>query len=212
MLKILITDDHSIVRKGIHQILIEEFPTSMIEEAYDSQSMIEKIKEKKWDIVISDLSMPGKSGLETIPLITQLQPNIPILIMSIHPAEQYALRVLKLGASGYLNKDSATEELILAIKNLLDGKKYITPTIEEKLIFYKNKDIQKPLHELLSDREFEVFKFIAIGRSISEIAETMNLNVTTVSTYRSRLLSKMNFSSNAEITLYCVNHKIIDIL
>ena len=210
MISILITDDHSIVRKGIRQIIMEEYPTAIIEEAYNAEGMLEKVREKEWDIVISDLSMPGKNGIEVIPQIISLRPQMPIIIMSIHPVEHYALRVLKLGASGYLNKDSATEELIEAIKTVISGRKYITPFIEEKLLSQKKKEVQQPIHEILSDREFEVFKLLAVGKSISEIAEKMNLSVTTVSTYRARLLSKMNFTSNAEITLYCVNNNIIE--
>jgi DNA-binding NarL/FixJ family response regulator len=210
MIRILITDDHSIVRKGIRQIIVEAYPESLIEEAYDAESMLEKVKEKEWDIVISDLSMPGKNGIEVIPQIISLRPQMPVLIMSIHPVEHYALRVLKLGAAGYLNKDSATEELIEAIRTVISGEKYMTPFLQEKLSAKKNKELEKPLPEMLSDREFEVFKLLAVGKSISEIAEKMNLSVTTVSTYRARLLSKTNFTTNAEITLYCLNNNIIE--
>lgn len=209
MIRILVTDDHSIVRKGIYQILIEEYPSAQIEQANDAESMLEKVAEKEWDIIISDLSMPGKNGLEVLPQIISLRPNTPILIMSIHPAEHYAVRVLKLGASGYLNKDSAPDELINAINIVLRGEKYITPLVAEKIAAAVNKESTKLLHEILSDREFEVFKLLAIGKSISEIAESMTLSVTTVSTYRARLLTKMNFKTNAELTLYCIENNII---
>jgi len=209
MLKILIADDHSVVRKGLRQILLEGFPGAQVEEVADAEDMVKKVIASDWDVVISDLSMPGRSGLEALQQIKQVQPKLPVLILSIHPEEQYAIRVLKSGASGYLSKDLAPEELVNAVQRVLLGKKYITPAVAEKLasVFDQNND--KPPHESLSDREFSVLKMLARGKSVSEIAETLFLSVTTVSTYRARIMAKMNMKSNADLTLYSIEHNLM---
>ena len=204
MFRILIADDHSIVRKGVRQILTEGFPDAEIDEVPDAESLIKKIIEQEWDVVLSDLSMPGRSGLDAIPQIKQINPKLPVLIMSIHPEDHYAIRVLKAGASGYLSKDLAPEELVGAIKRVISGKRYITEAVAEKLANIIDHDENKPPHQYLSDREFAVFKLLATGKSLTEIAETMILSVTTVSTYRSRILVKMGMKSNADMTLYAV--------
>jgi len=208
MFRILIADDHSIVRKGVRQILSEGFPDAEIDEVADAESLIKKVIEKDWDVVLSDLSMPGRSGLEALPQIKQINPKLPVLIMSIHSEDHYAIRVLKAGASGYLSKDLAPEELVGAIKRVISGKRYITAAVAEKLANIIDNDNNKPLHENLSDREFAVFKLLAVGKSLTETAESMFLSITTVSTYRSRILVKMNMKSNAEITLYSVENNI----
>lgn len=209
MIRILIADDHSIVRKGIHQILIEGFPTAQIDEVGDAETMIKKVIETEWDVIISDLSMPGRSGLEALPQIKQINSKLPVLIMSIHPEDHYAVRVLKAGGSGYLSKDLAPEELVNAVKRVLSGRKYITPNVAEKLASHVDHEDNKPLYEILSDREFSVLKLLATGKSISEIAESMILSINTVSTYRSRILVKMNLKTNADLTLYCVQNNLI---
>jgi DNA-binding NarL/FixJ family response regulator len=209
MTRILIADDHIIVRKGLRQILLEEFPSAIIEEVGDAEEMIKKIITAAWDVVISDLSMPGRSGLEALQQIRQINANLPVLILSIHPEEQYALRVLKAGASGYLSKDLAADELVTAVQRVMLGKKYITASIAEKLVASIDQDSEKRPHEYLSDREFSVLKSLAAGRSVSEIAETLFLSVTTVSTYRSRLMTKMNMKKNADLTLYAVENKLL---
>jgi len=209
MIRILIADDHAIVRKGINQILIEGFPNAEIDEVADAESMISKIMDAEWDVVISDLSMPGRSGLEAIPQIKQINPKLPILIMSIHPEDHYAVRVLKAGGSGYLSKDLAPDELVTAVKRVLTGKKYITPQVAEKLASMVDRDENKPLHYILSDREFTVLKLLGSGKSLSEIAESMILSINTVSTYRSRILVKMNLKNNTDITLYCIENKLM---
>jgi two-component system invasion response regulator UvrY len=209
MIRILIADDHSIVRKGLRQILLEGFPNAIIEEVPDAEEMIRKIMQGEWSVVISDLSMPGRNGLEALQQIKQINPKLPVLILSIHPEEQYALRVLKAGASGYLSKDMAPDELVNAVHRVMLGKKYITASIAEKLASQLDQDSIKSLHETLSDREFSVLKMLATGKSVSEIAETLFLSVTTVSTYRSRILAKMNLKSNADLTLYSIEHKLI---
>ncbi|MEO7043912.1 MAG: response regulator transcription factor [Ferruginibacter sp.] len=209
MIRILIADDHSIVRRGLRQILLEGFPTAAIEEVPDAEAMIKKIIQAEWDVVISDLSMPGRSGLEALQQIKQLHPRLPVLILSIHPEEQYALRVLKAGASGYLSKDMAPDELVNAVHRVMLGKKYITASIAEKLASVLDQDSDKPSHEYLSDREFSVLKLLASGKSVSEIAESLFLSVTTVSTYRARIMAKMGLKNNADLTLYAIEHKLL---
>lgn len=209
MIRVLIADDHTVVRRGLKQILLEGFPTAQIEEVPDAEELIKRVMQAEWDVVISDLSMPGRSGLEALQQIKQVQPKLPVLILSIHPEEQYAIRVLKAGASGYLSKDSAPDELVNAVQRVLLGKKYITDTIAEKLASVLDQDSNKSPHEYLSDREFSVLKMLAGGKSVSEIAESLFLSVTTVSTYRSRIMTKMNMKSNADLTLYAVEHKLL---
>ncbi len=209
MMKILIADDHSVVRRGLRQILLEGFPGSEIKEVGDAEDMVKQVINDTWDVVISDLSMPGRTGLEALQQIKQIEPKLPVLILSIHPEEQYALRALRAGASGYLSKDMAPDELVNAVQRVMMGKKYITASIAEKLASSFDQDSDRPPHELLSDREFTVLKMLAKGKSVSEIAEAMFLSVTTVSTYRSRLLAKMNMKNNADLTLYAVENKLI---
>lgn len=209
MLRILIADDHSVVRKGLRLILSEGFPGADIVEVADAEEMIKKVMNAEWDVVISDLSMPGRSGLEALQQIKQINSRIPVLILSVHPEEQYAIRVLKAGASGYLNKDMAPEELVNAVQRVMLGKKYITASIAEKLASVFDHDSDKAPHELLSDREFSVLKLLASGKSVSEIAESLFLSVTTVSTYRARIMTKMSMKNNADLTLYAVENKLL---
>ncbi len=209
MIRILIADDHTVVRKGLRQILAEEFTDALIEEVADAEELITKVIKERWDIVISDLAMPGKSGLEALQQIKQLFPALPVLILSIHPEEQYAIRVLKAGASGYLSKDTAPEELVNAVHRVLLGKKYITLSIAEKIANNFDQDADKKLHENLSDRELNVFKMIASGMAVSEIADALSLSVTTVSTYRARIMAKMNMKTNANLTLYAIQNNIL---
>jgi len=209
MIRILIADDHTIVRKGLRQILAEEFTDAEIQEVADADELINKVIREKWDVVISDLSMPGKSGLEALQYIKQHMPEIPVLILSIHPEEQYAIRVLKAGASGYLSKDTAPDELVNAVHRVLLGKKYITISMAEKIADTLNKDADKKLHETLSAREFNVFKMIASGKAVSEIADSLSLSVTTVSTYRARIMAKMNMKTNANLTLYAIENNLL---
>jgi DNA-binding NarL/FixJ family response regulator len=200
MIRILIADDHAIVRKGLRQLLTEEYPSANIKEVGDAEELVVQALSNEWDVVICDLSMPGRSGLDALRQIKQASPKLPVLIMSMHPQDQYALRVLKAGASGYLGKDSIHEELIKAVQTVLLGKKFITPSIAERLAEAFETDSEEQRHELLSDREFDVFKLLASGKSVSEIAAQLSLSVTTVSTYRSRILEKMNMRSNADLT------------
>ncbi len=209
MIRVLIADDHTVVRRGLKQILLEGFPTAHIEEVPDAEEMIKKIIQADWDVVISDLSMPGRSGLEALQQIKQIQPKLPVLILSIHPEDQYAIRVLKAGAAGYLSKDMAPDELVNAVQRVMLGKKYITASIAEKLASVLDQDSSKAAHEYLSDREFSVLKLLAAGKSVSEIAESLFLSVTTVSTYRTRIMVKMGLKNNADLTLYAVENKLL---
>jgi len=209
MLRILIADDHTVVRKGLRQILLEEFPSATIEEVPDAEELIKKVITAKWDVVVSDLSMPGRSGLDALHQIKQISAELPVLILSIHPEEHYALRVLKAGASGYLSKDSAPAELVNAVKKVLLGKKYISAGVAEKLASNFSIDNEKQLHETLSDREFDVMKLLASGKSVSDIADTLALSVTTVSTYRARIMTKMNLKTNADLTKYAIENNLL---
>jgi len=209
MIKILIADDHTVVRKGLRHILIEGFPGAQIDEVEDAEEMVKKVIDEEWDVVISDLSMPGRSGLEALQQIKKINARLPVLILSIHSEEQYALRVLKAGAAGYLRKDMASDELVKAVQRVMIGKKYITPSIAEKLAAVFDQDPDKQPHEFLSDREFNVLKLLASGKSVSDIAESLFLSVTTVSTYRARVMLKMSMKNNADLTLYAIENKLL---
>jgi DNA-binding NarL/FixJ family response regulator len=208
-MNILIGDDHSVVRKGLKTILTDAFPNAYIDEASDGIELLDKALNQEWSIIISDISMPGRSGIEVLKEIKEVKPQQPVLILSVHAPEQYAVRTLKAGASGYLTKESAPEELVKAIQHILNGRKYITSEIAEILadIQYNNLTDKNP-HEYLSDREFEVFKLIASGKTVSQIAETLLLSIHTISTYRSRILEKMHMSTNAELTKYAISNQI----
>lgn len=208
MLKILIADDHEIVRRGIKQILLEEFSFVEIGEATDTGSLVEKAHAENWDIIISDLSMPGGGGLEALKQIHNQKPLQRILIISIYPEEQYAVRVIRAGASGFLNKDVATEELVKAIQTILSGRRYIHSSIADKMTDALRNQAGLLPHELLSERELEVMIKLASGQSVSEIAKELSITANTVSTYRSRILEKMDMKSNADLMRYVVENKL----
>ena len=208
-MKILIGDDHAIVRRGIKDILLEEFPSAVIGEVGDTEDLLQKARKEDWRIIITDISMPGRSSLDAIEEIRAHQPQVPILVLSIYPEEQYAIRVLRAGAAGYLNKDMAPEELVYAVRHVLSGRKYITQSVAEKLAFTLNGQPEKPLHEYLSNREFEVCKMLASGKSVSAIGAILHLSATTISTYRSRILAKMNMKTNADLTQYAIENKLM---
>ena len=204
--RIILADDHGFIRLGIAQILKDEYPEAFIEQVADGDSLIKEVRLNNWDLVITDLDMPGKNGLEALEQIKMLKPNLQVLVLSIYPEELYAVRVLKAGASGYLNKNSAPEELITAIERISLGKKYITAGIAEKLLDLQD---EKHPHEALSNREFEIFKLIALGKSVTQIAEMLSLALTTISTHRGRILEKMSMASNSDLTRYAIAHQII---
>jgi len=209
MLRILVADDHTVVRRGLRQILLDEFLAAHIVEVADADELFNQVLKNEWDVVITDISMPGRSGLDVLQQIRQHYPKLPVLILSVHPEDQYAIRVMRAGASGYLNKDSAPEELVKAVHRLLLGKKYITPSLAEKLAESLDQDAGRLPHESLSDREFEVLKLLAAGMAVGNIADKLSLSPTTVSTYRARILQKMNAGSNADLIRYAMENKLI---
>ncbi len=210
MIKIIIADDHAIVRKGLRQI-VEETPDMVVtDEASNCHEVIEKVRKGQFDVVILDLTMPGRGGVDTLKEIKAEKPNLPVLVLSVHPEEQYAMRVLKAGAAGYVNKESAPVELIEAIRKVASGRKYISATLAESLALNLESDFEKPIHELLSDREFQVMCKIALGKTMTDIANELNLSIKTISTYRTRILEKMNMKSNAEIARYAIKNGLVD--
>lgn len=204
MLRILIADDHEIVRRGIRQLLSEGLPFPHIAEVQDTTSLIETALNEHWDLIISDLSMPGGGGLHAIRVIREKKPFQSILVISIYPEEQYAVKVLSLGASGYLNKDAATEELMTAVKTVLSGKCFIQDVVAEKISDTLRRQAGLLPHELLSEREFTVLLKLVKGLSITEIAAELAISANTVSTYRARVLAKMDVKTNADLITYAI--------
>lgn len=205
-IKFLIADDHAIVRKGLVQILREEFPKAEITEVASSSQVMDEVDGQSWDVILLDISMPGRNGIETLKQIRTNGVRTPILMLSMHPEDQYAVRALKAGASGFLNKETAPEELLAAVRLLLSGRKYITPSVAEKLTETIS---EKNAHELLSDREMQVLQRIASGKTVSEIAVEIALSVNTISTYRTRILEKLNLNNNAELTRYALDNNLV---
>jgi two-component system, NarL family, invasion response regulator UvrY len=204
MIKILITDDHPVVRQGIKQILEGSKEFISTDEAGNGGELLEKIRTNDYSVILLDISLPGRSGLELLKDIKKIKPSIAVLMLSIHPEEQYAVRALKTGASGYLTKASAPDELITAIKRIANGRKYITQSLAEQIAIDFEQDEEKPLHHQLSDRELEVMCLMAKGKTPKEIAEAMAISPKTVSTYRERMLVKMNMNSSGEIIRYAI--------
>lgn len=209
-MRILIADDHAIVRRGLKQILDEEPGMATVGEAENGQEVLEQTRKSTWDLVILDINMPGRSGLDVLGELRHDYPNLPILILSMYPEDQYATRVLKAGASGYLNKQSAPEELLKAIKKIRGGGKYISETLAEKLATGLGAADTRPVHEMLSDREYQVLLLIATGKTISEIAASLSISIKTVSTYRTRVLTKLNLKNNAEMTYFAVHNGLVE--
>ena len=209
MLKVLIADDHDVVRKGLKLMISEEFPQAIIHEAIDGLAMLKLIRLDEYNIVISDISMPGRNGIDFLKQLKDEFPKLPVLILSMHPEDQYALRSLKAGASGYMTKNTVSDELIPAIKQLLNGKKYISGTVAQKLAENVHIKIKQEPHEILSDREFDVLKRIATGKTISQIAFDLSLSIPTISTYRARIMEKMGMKTNAELTNYAIRNQIV---
>ena len=205
MIRILIADDHAVVRKGVRHILLELPDKVVAHEAADSTEVMKRVKKDDYDIVLLDIAMPGKDGLETLKEIKSERPKLPVLILSMFPEEQFALRALKSGASGYLTKESIPEELIRAIQKIIKGGKYISESFSDELLVSMGRDVEQLPHEALSDREYQVMLMIASGKTRKEIAEKLFLSVKTVSTYRTRILEKMELKTNTDLTNY-VNH------
>jgi len=210
MTHVLIADDHSIVREGVKSILANVPDVIVAAEARNGREALEKAGNETVDLVILDISMPDRSGLEVLKQLKIEHPNLPVLILSMHPEEQYGLRVLKAGADGYLNKDAVPEELLLAIRKLIQGRKYISPTLSERLARNLSRTGARLAHQALSDREYEVLCGIGKGKTISEIAAELNLSVSTVSTYRIRILEKLNLRTNADLTYYAIKQGLVE--
>lgn len=210
MIRVLVADDHPIVREGVKQILSETDDISVAREASTGQEAIDILQKEDFDIVLLDISMPGRDGLETLRDLKSIRPRTPVLILSIYPEEHYAIRVLRAGASGYLAKASAPDDLISAIRRVASGGKYISPVVAERLTYELDRDSRKPPHEMLSDREYQVMKLLVCGKSVKEIAADLCLSIKTVSTYRCRIFEKLGITNNAALVLYAVRNKLID--
>jgi two-component system invasion response regulator UvrY len=210
MIRILVVDDHAIVREGLKQILADVNDMAVRDEAAGGQEALTKIRSGEFDVVLLDISMPGRSGLEILKEIKAERPKLPVLILSMHAEEQYAVRTLRAGASGYLTKASAPDELIGAIRKVSCGRKYVSSSLAEKLAVELDIDTKKPPHATLSDREYQVMLMLASGKSVKEIADELFLSVKTISTYRSRVMEKMNMKKNAELTLYAIQNHLVD--
>jgi len=210
-IKIIIADDHAIVREGLKQIVAEEKDMLVCGEAEDAATLMELLKKEKWSIVILDINMPGKSGLEALKDIKQFYPELPVLILSMFSEDQYGLRAIKAGASGYLKKVSAPTELVVAIRKIVSGRKYINSSLAEKLAESLGTEKNNFLHDKLSDREYQIMCNIALGKSAEEIAVELSLSINTIYTYRNRILEKMSMKSNVELTQYAIQNKLIEI-
>lgn len=209
-MKILIADDHPIIRTGIKKILGESSCGFEIDEASSGEEILEKFSRNRYELVLLDISLPDMNGLDVLKIIKTQKPSIPVLVLSVHPVEQYAIRALRAGASGYITKASATQELMRAIEKVAQGGKYITPAVSEKLLEQLDQSSPDPIHSNLSDRELEIMLQIASGKKLKEIAESLCISRKTVSTYRARIMRKMNVKSNAELTCYVMAQGLMD--
>ncbi len=212
MIRILIADDHAIVRQGLIQILAEESDMAVFGEAANASETLKNVHKQDWDIVILDITLPDRSGLDVLKELKNVRPRLPVLILSMHPEEQFAVRALKAGAAGYVTKESVPEELVKAIRKVLEGGKYVSPKLAEKLaVDLELKDESKrSLHEILSPREYQVMCMITSGKRIKDIAEELYLSVKTISTHRTRILEKMKMKNNVELTRYVLKNRIVD--
>ena len=205
-IRVLIADDHAIVRQGLRQILSDTPDLTVAGEAENGVQAVQMVRSGEWDVVLMDVSMPDRNGIDALKLIKKEFPRLPVLILSMYPEEQYAIRALKAGASGYLTKQSAPDLLVTAIRQVASGKKYVSPSLAEELANAIGEESERPAHEKLSDREYQTLCMIASGKTPTEIAEALNLSVKTVSVYRARLLEKMHLRNNAELTHYGLKH------
>ena len=210
MLKALVVDDSPLFRRGVKDLVNEGFQGAKIGEAGTAFEMLELLRRRQWDVVVLDISMPGMNGLDALKQVKQELPRLPVLILSMYPEEQYAIRMIKAGADGYLTKSSAPEELVKAITKVRGGGKYVSPSLAEALVVTIKPGAAKEPHELLSDREYQVLCLIGSGKTVGEIAEMTNLSVSTISTYRARILEKMRMKTNAELTRYVLQQGLVE--
>jgi DNA-binding NarL/FixJ family response regulator len=209
-MRVLIADDHPIFRAGLKETLAKESDVDFVGEADNGQKALDLARKQRWDVVILDITMPGKGGLEVLQELRRERPKLPVLVLSAHPEDQLALRLLKAGAAGYLTKDKAPEVLLSALRKVLRGGKYVSESMTEKAVFQLASHTTESLHETLSDREFQVMRMIASGKTVKEIGKELFLSIRTVSTYRGRMLEKMNMKSNAELIRYALDNKLVD--
>jgi two-component system, NarL family, invasion response regulator UvrY len=209
MIRILLVDDHPVVRQGVRSILIDRFPDAVVAEAGDAPAALREVADAEWDVVLVDISMPGPSGLDLIKELRRQRPALPLLVVSMHPAAQFARRALSAGALGYLTKDSAPEEFVMAIEQARRGRRYVGPDAGEVLLSWREKS-EAPPHDSLSDREYQVLRLLGSGRTVSDIARSLGLSVKTVSTYRTRVLEKLGMRTNAELMRYAIENQLLD--
>ena len=207
-MRVLIADDHAVVRRGLIQILTDACKTLTVGEARDAPEVLRLARERDWDIVVLDISMPGRNGLEALKELRQVRPRTPVLILTTHPEEQYAIRVLRAGAAGYMTKESAPEHLVEAVRRVTAGGRYVSPSLAELLAASVGGDAEKPPHESLSDREYQVLCMIASGKTVGQIARELSLSDKTISTYRARILEKMGMKTNADLTHYAISNRL----
>jgi two-component system, NarL family, invasion response regulator UvrY len=210
MIRVCVVDDHAVVREGLKRIISENAGMTVTAEAGDGNEALRVLQSKPCDVVVLDITMPNKNGLDVLKELHAGSPRLPVLVLSVHAEEQYALRVLRAGAAGYLTKESAPSKLVQAIRKVVRGGKYVSPTVAEKMIYKSETESRKPLHESLSDREYQVLCLIASGKTVTMIAEELGLSVKTVSTYRVRTLEKLEMKNNAELTHYAIKESLVD--
>src|SRR5215467_5930729 len=210
MIRILIADDHPVVRRGLKETLSETFPQVTFGEATTAEDTVKQVDKQNWDVVILDISMPGKSGLDILDDLHRMRPRLPILLLSTHPEGQFARRALKSGAAGYLTKDSVSTELTEAVRRVRAGGRYVSASLAESLAFDLRRGADVPIHELLSNREFQVLRMIATGMTVKQIADEIALSVKTISTYRARILTKTGLKTNADLIRYALQTQIVD--
>ena len=209
-MRVLLVDDHAVVRRGLREILEGEFTGAKFGEAGDAAEAHKALRDHDWDVVVLDITMPGRNGLDVLKDLKSTHPDLPALVLSMHPEEQYAIRAIQNGAAGYLTKETAPEELVKAIRKVLAGGRYISTSLAEDLAFRLKVGLKGQLHEALSDREYEVMRLLASGETVSQIAAELSLSVKTISTYRTRILDKMGMTTNVELTRYAMDKELLE--
>jgi DNA-binding NarL/FixJ family response regulator len=209
MIRILVADDHAIVRRGLRQIVADESDMEVVGEAQTTQEILDLARQEEWDVIVLNISMPGRGGFEALKALKQTHSKRPVLVLSMYPEDQFAVRAFRAGAAGYMTKESAPEELVQAVRKVVRGGKYVSPSLAEKLAAELGEDAERPPHEALSEREYHVLCLLASGKTVTQIAAEMSLSVKTISTYRARLLEKMRMKTNAEVTRYAIEHRLV---